>query len=480
MLSTAYLGLFQVFASAAVSSPLPLVIDPLVQLITLEIIGLSAFYMYRQKLTAFKYAKGLLIADNVLFAGVLIFEFLRTAVYVPADFVSSGFAYTYTVGATSLILASVVVVTLLAVTVYLAPSGIGSKSILRLLWDKKIHVVLFGGFTAFIVFAVAYLAIDAPFVIQQIPSITGVILPVSAFSKAYLLIILIVLLGFMFYPSVLLVLASRKAKDPAVRRVLRILPIVWSGIGVDLLIFNGLLLEANVDATAFGYLIAAVAFGVTAIVFRRASLLTAFFEPVRQVTPGAAEFPFTERLDVPSTFIQGRSLLMETDPSIPYEQVVADFARQSLSNNFVVYAFTAKGSPIYNALRGLPGIRFYILSAKVSYPKPEENESSQILVPASDQAVLLDLVDKTLTAVPAPAQVAIIFDSISDMILSSGFESTYKFAKQVNETTGTGRTASLFLMTLGAHDDKVVSFIRSLFPTQIIDDASGPKVTRSQ
>ena len=65
------------------------------------------------------------------------------------------------------------------------------------------------------------------------------------------------------------------------------------------------------------------------------------------------------------------------------------------------------------------------------------------------------------------------------MVLSAGFEATYKFVKQVNETTGNGRTAALFLMTLGAHDEKVVSFVRSLFPTQLVDDARGLRVTRS-
>ena len=470
-----------ILVTSSAVQPLPLVLDPIVQIVTLEIIGLSAYYIYRQKMTAYGYTKVLLLADYALFAGVMVFEFLRTAVYTPSDFVSSGFASVYTVGGTDLILASVVVLTLLAVAVYLVPSGIGGKSVIKLLWDKKIQVILFGVYTAFIVFAGVYVAVETPFVIQQIPSITGVILPASAFDNSYLGILLIVQLVFLLYPSLLLFLASRKAKDPAVRRVLRILPAVWSGIGIDLLIFNGYLVSINIDATAFGYLIASVAFGVTAFIFRRASLLTAFFEPVRVTGKvGTAEFPFTQRLGVPATFLQGRTLLLETDPSVPYEQVVTDFARQSLSNNNTVYVFTAKGSPIYNALHATGGVRFYILSSKVSYPKPEENEPSQILVPSMDQAVILDLIDKTISAATAPAQVAIVFDSISDMVLSAGFEGTYKFVKQVNEVTGNGRTAALFLMTLGAHDEKVVSFVRSLFPTQLVDDSGGLRMTRSQ
>lgn len=452
----------------------PYLLYPLVHIITLEITGLSAYYIYGQKITAYQYTKGLLLAVHILFAGVVVFEFLRTAL------LSTNFIETYTVGGTTLILADVVLLTLLAVTVYLVPSGIGNKRVIELLWEKKVHLALFAAYTAFIVYAGAYLLVEKPFQSNYVPSVTGASVPITVFSNYYLILLLVTLAIFILYPSLMLVFAARKVKDPSVSRVLNILPIVWSGIGVDLLFFNGYLLSSNIDATPFGYLIASVAFGVSALVFRRASLLTAFFEPVRPSGKVAAEFTFTERLGVGATFLQGRSLLLETDPSAAYEQVVTDFARQSISNNHTVYVFTAKGSPIYNALTKLAQVRFYIFTAKVTYPKPEEDEPSQILIPVNDQAVILDLLDKTISAATAPAQVAIVFDSISDMVLSSGFEDTYKFLKQVNETTGNGRTAALFLMTLGAHDEKVVSFVRSLFPTQLVDDAGGLRMTRSQ
>jgi hypothetical protein len=451
----------------------PYLLYPLVHIITLEITAVSAYYIYKQKITAYQYTKGLLLAVHVLFAGVVIFEFLRTAL------LSTNFITTYTIGGTTLILADVVLLTLLAVTVYLVPSGIGNKSITKLLWENKPHVALFAIYTAFIAYAGVYLVAEQPFTSKTVPSVTSAAVPITVFTQYYLVLLLVVLAVFILYPSSLLFLAARKVKDPSVSRVLNILPVVWSGIGVDLLFFNGYLLSSNIDATPFGYLVASVAFGISALVFRRASLLTAFFEPSRPTGKTTAEFPFTERLGVPATFLQGRTFLLETDPSVAYEQVVTDFARQSVSNNNTVYVFTAKGSPVYNALHKTGGVRFYILSAKVSYPKPEENEPLQILIPNNDQAVILDLIDKTISAAEAPAQVAIVFDSISDMILSGGFEGTYKFVKQVNETTGNGRTAALFLMTLGAHDEKVVSFVRSLFPTQLIDDVGGLRMTRS-
>ena len=448
---------------------------PLVHIITLEITALSAYYIYRQKITAYQYTKSLLLAVHALFIGVVVFEFLRTS------FLSVDFITTYTIGGTTLILADVVLLTLLAVAVFIVPGGIGNKSVARLLFQRKPILALFGAYTAFIVYASTYLVVETPFYgYPDASSLSGALVPITIFTNYYLEILLVVLAVFIVFPSALLVLAARKVRDPSVGRVLYVLPVIWSGIGLDLLYFNGYLLSNNFDATPFGYLIASVAFGISAFVFRRASLLTAFFEPVRPTGRAIAEFPFTERLGVPTAFIQARSLLLEADPSVPYEQAVGDLARQSVSTNSTVYVFTAKGSPIFNALHGTPGVRFYILSAKVTYPKPEEGEPDQILIPTNDQAVILDLIDKTISAVAPPGQVSIIFDSVSDMVLSAGFEATYKFVKQVNEATGNGRTSTLFLMTLGAHDEKVVSFIRSLFPTQLVDDAGGLRVTRSQ
>jgi hypothetical protein len=447
---------------------------PLVHIITLEITGLTAYFIYRQKMTAYQYAKGLLLAVHVLFAGVLVFEFVRTSL------LSMSFITLYTNGGTTLVLADVVLLTLLALNVYVVPSGLGNKSIPRLFWERKVHLVLFTGYTALIVYADLYLLLKQPFTSSEVPSVTSAIVPIPVFTPYFLLLLFVILVIFLLYPSSMLYLASRKVKDASVSRVLRILPVVWGGIGIDLLFFNGYLLSHNIDATPFGYLIASVAFGISALVFRRASLLTAFFKPVSPSGKIEAGFPFTDRLGVDNSFLDRRTLLLETDPSVAYEQVTMDFARQGLSNGNLVYVFTSKGSPIYHALRSVNGLRFYILTPKVSYPKPEENEPSQILVPSDHSALLLDLVDKTVAAAEAPTRVMIIFDSISDMILSTGFEETYKFVKQMNEATGNGRTTTMYLMTLGAHDEKVVSFMRSLFPTQLIEDAQGLRISRSQ
>jgi len=282
----------------------------------------------------------------------------------------------------------------------------------------------------------------------------------------------------MVYPPTLLVLAARKVKDKAIRRVLVILPVCWSGIGLDLLDFNGYVLSSlQIDATPFGYLIASVAFGVTALVFRRASLLTGFFEPTRVRQPGAAIYPFSSRLGSERGVVRELKALLEVDSSLAYEQVVVDFAVELSSNNIPIYAFTSKGSPVYSALSRVPGVRYYILSGKVSYPRPDD-QPSQILVPNNDHAVLLDLLDKTIASNSATGA-AIIFDSVSDMVLLTGVESAYKFLKQANESMGGNKVASVFLMTTGAHEERVVNVLRGLFPNILVYDASGLRMTRT-
>jgi hypothetical protein len=52
---------------------------------------------------------------------------------------------------------------------------------------------------------------------------------------------------------------------------------------------------------------------------------------------------------------------------------------------------------------------------------------------------------------------------VSDLILTSGLEVTYKFLKQANEMLNTSKITAVFLLTLGAHSDREVNVVKSLF-----------------
>ncbi|MBI2649242.1 MAG: hypothetical protein HYU03_07785 [Thaumarchaeota archaeon] len=451
-------------------SPLAYELAPLVHLATLVITSLSGFYVYRQRTTAYRFAKNLLIIVYLLYAGVIGFEFVRDFSTNPADM------HLYTFGGTTLVLADVVVLTAVAVSVYFRPTGLGYTGLLTELLSKGRHGLIFITFVYYILFVEFYLIFFTPYRIISIQTVFGAPVLITEFSTTYLILLVIVLVIFLVYPSTMLLLAARSAKDPSVRRALIILPLAWAGIGLDLLVFNGYLVTAGIDATAFGYLIASMIFGITAGVFRRASLLAGFFEPLPRGAPLPVEHPFTRALNIESGYLSGKKFLIEVDPSVAYEQTLKDFSVESLSDGFLVYVFTARGGPVYSSLSTILGVRLYVLTTRVSYPTPGE-QPNEVAVPQNDQAIILDVIDKTVHANPE-GKVTIIYDNLSDIILSAGFEETYKFLKQINEIINDPRVNSLFILTAGAHPAENVSLIRSLFPVHITYDGAGLRFTR--
>jgi hypothetical protein len=58
-------------------------------------------------------------------------------------------------------------------------------------------------------------------------------------------------------------------------------------------------------------------------------------------------------------------------------------------------------------------------------------------------------------------------DSLSDLVLSVGFEKTYRFMRYAVEILASQRNTVLFLLNQNAHDPKVTSSLRGLFSDQI-------------
>jgi hypothetical protein len=441
-------------------------VNPAIDALTFAITAVSLYYVAKQKPPQYPYVKSLLVAVHVFFEALIVLEFMRNFITTPS------FIAAYTVVGSSLIFWDVVLLTTIAYSVYIRPGGRGILGRLRSIFFHWPHGLILGGFVAFIVASEVYLAVDHPYTSVQLTSFLGVTTTSTAFDPPALLISLLVLIFFLLYPTSLLLRETFQVKDPDIRRALVILPVCWVGIGVELLVFNGYLITLGLDLISVGYILAAVAFAVTATVFRRASLLSAFFEPPA-VVPAQVQAP---RKTGALSAIGTTPALLEVDSSTNYEQAVKEFAQVWTSQGGLVYVFTSKGSPVYNSLTSIPGVRFYIMTSKVSYPKPSASEN-EILVPQNDVAVLLDLLDKTISAT-ADTPVSVVFDSISDFVLYLGFEACYKLIKQANEILNRPKVSSVYLMTVGAHEERIVSLTRSLFRTHMKYDASGLNVTR--
>ncbi|MFI5420279.1 MAG: hypothetical protein ACHQ1H_04875 [Nitrososphaerales archaeon] len=451
---------------------------PAIDLGTLILTGLSGYYVSRQSTTLYREVKTLLIWVHVFFGGVLILEFLRNFVSITITSSTTLFMDVYTVLGTSFILWDVLLLMTVAAAVYLKPEGQGLRQLLVSIIRQKRTGIIYLATAVFILAADLYLAVFTPYTIIPVQNIVGLPVLSTQFSNAYLLVVLIVLLLFLIYPTSLFILARMKTKDPGVRRALLLLPIVWSGIGFDLVIFNGLLLSQGEDFVAIGYLFASIAFAITATIFRRASLLSGFFGPMSalQIKTSAPTFPFSNALKIDPQTLIGRTFLFLTDPSSSYEKVVDDLAVELLSNKSYVFVFTSKRSPVQASLTKVKGVRYYILTSTVSYPRGTD-VPDEILVPQNDQAILLDIIQKTILNDPE-AKLGIIYDNISDMILSSSVEASYKFLKQANEIIDPKRVMAMFLFTPGAHDDRTVNLVKALFANHIVMVKDVPQLAR--
>lgn len=452
---------------------------PAIDLGALVVTALSGYYVSRQSTTLYKEVKTLLLYVHIFFAGVLILEFVRNFIPVSTtNPISVFFIDIYTVLGTSFILWDVLLLMTVGAAVYLKPEGQGLRELLVSIIRQKTAGILYILMFAIVIGSDIYLAFVLPFKTVEVPNIAGITVLSTEFDTSYVYLVLLVLLLFLTYPTSLFLLARTKTKDKAVRRALLLLPIVWSGIGVDLAVFNGIFLSLGYDYVAVGYLFAAIAFAITATIFRRASLLSGFFGPMPNLPSktSAPAYPFSSELKIDPQTLIGRTFLFLTDPSTPYEKVVDDLAVELLSNKCYAFVFTSKRSPIQTSLQKVKGVRYYILTSTVSYPRGTD-VPDEILVPQNDQAILLDIIQKTILSDPE-AKLGIIYDNISDMILSSSVESSYKFLKQANEIIDPKRVMAMFLFTPGAHDDRTVNLVKALFANHIIMVKDQPQLAR--
>jgi hypothetical protein len=399
--------------------------------------------------------------------------------------VSDTYLTVYTIVGTNFVLADVFLLTLVALAIYYKAGEKSLSGILREVMKHQTQATFLFLYGIYILIAGGDLALGRPFGSLPVPNIVGVLkgltmtscnvspLPfgcqnATQYDGLYLDMLLGILLIFLAYPSSLLLLARRKSTDQEVKSAFTILPIAWVAIGLDLLYFNGYLLNSGVDASAVGYLIAAAAFATTAATFRRATLLSAFFQTKAPAIPQGVvpTTTFSGRIGLDPDRVLGKRFLLEVNPTVKYEENVRELALELGSKQYLLFAFTSKGSPVYNALSGLDNVRFFTMTTRVSYPKPGDLPT-EVLVPSTDQAVLLNVMDKAITTNPE-LKFGLVFDSITDLILSSGLETTYKFLKQANEMTSSHSVTAVFLMTAGAHGEKEVSVVKSLFSNQIL------------
>ncbi len=194
------------------------------------------------------------------------------------------------------------------------------------------------------------------------------------------------------------------------------------------------------------------------------SFVEEFFVPeIAPITRGQ-QHTFSKTFGLNHRQMMGRRILLEFDPASHYEKVVRDFATEALAHLEPLVIFTRRGSAIHSSLREHKAVKFFCLTQQVSAPK--EFSENEMLLPSNETSLMLDVFDKTLKAHPQGV-VNVVFDSLSDLVLSVGFEKTYRFMRYAVEMLASPRNLVLFMLNQNAHDPKVLSSLRSLFSDQI-------------
>lgn len=185
---------------------------------------------------------------------------------------------------------------------------------------------------------------------------------------------------------------------------------------------------------------------------------------------------FSKQLELTHQELVDRTFLLEINPASKYENLMQDLALEAAVNIEPVIVFTTRGSAVHCILSKRENVRFFLLTQLTSSPQPSSTKED-ILLPAKNTSLLLDALDKTLRANSYSNQ-NIVFDNLSTLVLSVGFEKTYGFVQYALELLSSKKTTALFLFSPSAHDSKVASGLRSLFNDQISYGEDGLKIVK--
>lgn len=185
---------------------------------------------------------------------------------------------------------------------------------------------------------------------------------------------------------------------------------------------------------------------------------------------------FSKSLGLDREQLVGKKILFDFDPKSAYEKIIQDFVTEAIANVKTVVVFTSKGSHIHSALGQQRGIRFFLLTPRVSTPTTGASETEMFL-PANNSSLILYALEKVLSSC-ANERVCLVFDSLSELLISMGLEKTYSFLHYMFEMLGSKRVTALFLLTSSAHDPKAVSSLRGLFDNHLVYGNEGIQIVK--
>jgi len=160
----------------------------------------------------------------------------------------------------------------------------------------------------------------------------------------------------------------------------------------------------------------------------------------------------------------GKKMLLEIDPKSDYQNALFNFVSEARNSGETLFILTGINSALHSAVSGTENVKFLLTSSKTSHT--QQINETETLLPAADLSVLLNAIVRIQKA-HTDKTVNMLFDNLSDIILTCGFEKTYKFMRFLLETISSPKTTALFVFNPVAHDLTISSSIRGLFQVHL-------------
>lgn len=208
--------------------------------------------------------------------------------------------------------------------------------------------------------------------------------------------------------------------------------------------------------------ISAIFYLIMALVFKETEILKLYFED------------FSKSLGLTHQQVKEQHILLEFNPRSDYQKAVGDFLDEAAANAEPTAVFTHAPSTIHSIFSNRSDLLFFLMTLRVS--APTKKSETEFLVP-ENASLLLDTLNKTLKA-NLGSSLNVVFDNLSNLILSIGFDKTYNFLRLALDMLASMNATAVFLINPTAHELKMVSSIRSLFGWQLSYRKKGIQVVK--
>ncbi len=405
---------------------------------------LAGIFIYRQKMSYFTKARVYMAGACFMFSGLV-------GAAIASKFLPQ-FAVELERVVVTLALLSSFLVFLLALHITRYPQAKHLRKLFFLAKEKR-------DYKFFIYSAYIWLGIFLTWIPQFVGGIRQFVVEtypapvVVGYAEWFALYLMILVVCSWAYPCLELLLFARKTTNKLVKRSSQIFAISSIGVSGGSMVFNVALNLLGIYTSGITSLLTAFFFTLVAYAFKESTVLSAYFDV------------FSRRLGVTHEQIVGEKFLLEFDPRTDYQTVVQDFVLEAIANEETVAVFTSKESAVHRVLENEKRVLWFFFSPTVSAPL--KVSETQTFVPPDDFSILLNVVHKVLKENNSRKRVCFVFDNLSTMIMSSDFGRTYHFLSYVLNMFTSDNATALFLLNANAHDEKVLSSVRTLFINQL-------------